>query len=329
LAAPRRTNRNPFMKFRQSLSILATFTFAATVLQAQDHHAKIALEDGTSLRTSPLIIPTRSGICAVINFFLDGTLIYRTARTYIMSGEKAADDCPVTIRLTGYQPQDVVLREGSLVVLKRLGEHHEGATVSKTSLDVPKAARKAYESGVAATIAKKLPAAQKHFENAVALYPRYATAWCELGELLAEQKRTDEARSAYNHAVEADPKYIRPYVEIARLELSLKRNQEAAAIADRGIAQNPMEYDPGIFFYSAVANFNLKLLEPAEKSAARAVDLDTTHKIPRAELLLGRILLVKGDPKGAAVHMRRYVALSPKASDAGEVQQMIARIGVQ
>lgn len=312
------------MKFR-----LAVFFLASSLLYADDHRAKIVLEDGTSLRTTPMIVPTRTGICAILNFFLDGTIIYRTAFVHIMSGQKENDQCPVMIRLNGYQPYEALLTEGMVVVLKRVGEHHEGVTVSRTSIEVPKAARKAYESGVAAVISKKFPAAQKHLENAVALYPKYASAWIELGGVFIQEKQFDDARNAYNKALEADPKYMRPYVELARLELSLSHSQEAADIAARALALNTMEYDPGIFFYAGVANFNLKKFDVAEKLALRAVDLDTTHQIPRSELLVGRILIAKGDLKGAAEHLRKYLALNPKAPDTAEVQQMIARTGVQ
>jgi tetratricopeptide (TPR) repeat protein len=232
------------------------------------------------------------------------------------------------IRLNGYQPYEALLTEGAVVILKRLGEHHEGVTVSRTSLEVPKPARKEYESGVAAVISKKFPAAQKHLENAVALYPKYASAWIELGGVFIELKQFDDARNAYSKAIEADPKYMRPYVELARLELSLGHNQPAADIAERAIATNPMEYDPGIFFYSGVANFNLRKFDVAEKQALRAVDLDTTHQIPRSELLLGRILFAKGDMKGSSEHLRKYLAQNPKTPDAAEVQQLIARTGV-
>jgi Tfp pilus assembly protein PilF len=308
------------------MGILMMGSFTVPVMHAEEYIAKLALEDGSSFRTNPLIIPSRSGVCVITGFFGSGTVTYRTAPGSIFNGVKASDTCPVTIHLKGYRTEEVTLRSSALVVLKRLGEHSEGATVSLTGLNVPKGARKAYDAGVEAMIAKKWPAAQKQFESAVVIYPKYSAAWCDLGEVLQEQAKSQEARAAYGKAIEADPKYMRPYVEFTRLELSLGRNQEAAAIANQGMEQNPLEHEPAIYFYSAVANFNLTQLDVAEKRVTKAIDLDTLQRIPRAELLLGRILFAKGDRSGAAEHMKKYVEISPKAPDSDDVKKIIARI---
>ena len=61
------------------------------------------------------------------------------------------------------------------IVLERM-EKAQGATVSATSLNAPKNAKKAYDKGHRAVENNKLPEAQQNLEKAVQLYPRYAAA---------------------------------------------------------------------------------------------------------------------------------------------------------
>jgi len=88
---------------------------------------------------------------------------------------------------------------------------------------------------------------------------------------------------------------------------------------------DPVEF-PGIFYYDAVANYELKHAEAAEKSVRRAIELDTDHDYPAAEALLGKVLAGKGDSRGALEHFTKYVRLAPKAEDVPAIRQRIAEL---
>jgi tetratricopeptide (TPR) repeat protein len=75
-----------------------------------------------------------------------------------------------------------------------------------------------------------------------------------------------------------------------------------------------------------VASFNLKQLDAAEKSARQTIELDPNHELPRAEHLLGTVLAAKGDRRGAIEHLRKYLEIAPKSTDAAEVKQRIAEL---
>ena len=235
-----------------------------------------------------------------------------------------ADACSVTIRLKGYQTTQVTLRNDAVVVLKRIGDN-EGSVVSMTALKAPEEAKKAYGKGVVAMTNEKWAAAQKQFERAVAIYPEYAGAWSDLGEVLHKQSQAEQARAAWQHALDADPKYIKPYLQLTRLDLEEKRIEDAAALAERALAMNPVEF-PAIYFYHAAATYALKRFEAAEKSARRTIDLDSHHEFPRAELLLGSVLAAKGDRAGAVEHLKKYLELWPKAPDIVQVNEAISQL---
>ncbi|MGO9097661.1 MAG: tetratricopeptide repeat protein [Bryobacteraceae bacterium] len=298
---------------------------AGASLAQNQYHAKIALEDGTPLPTTPLITVQLSEqlrtTCRIYNVFGNGDVIYQVV--YMRYASTQPDECPVTIRLKGYQTLNVTLRDGAAIVLKRVGGDHEGSTVSASALHAPPEARKAYEKGVAAMSDQKWAKAQQDFERAVAAYPDYAPAWTDLGETLSQQSKPKEARAAWERAVQADPKYVKPYLQLIRMALSDNRNEDASQLAERAMEVNSLEF-PAIFFYHAVANLNLHHLDVAEKSALRAIELDANHEIPRAEHLVGTLLAARGDRQGAIQHLNKYLELSPKASDADKVRQLIA-----
>jgi Flp pilus assembly protein TadD len=321
----------------------------AQLTLARKHTAKIVLEDGTPLTGTPEVIPTlnREGLGACfspgygggsdvagngrLEVFGNGTVEYVVrgqsnpgcVYSACLDGE-AGDSCPVRIRLAGYRTTEATLRQDAVIVLKRVGDN-EGTSVSITAVNAPKEAKKAYDTGVAAMSHKKWDAAQKDFERAVADYPQYAQAWSDLGEALMQDLKPQEARAACEHALEADPKYLKPYVQLARLALSEGRIEDAGRITTRALALNPVEF-PGLYYYDAVVDLRLKRLDDAEKSARRAVDLDSNHEVPLAESLLGTLLAAKGDRSGAIEHYKKYLQVSPNATDADLVKRRIAEL---
>jgi cytochrome c-type biogenesis protein CcmH/NrfG len=56
----------------------------------------------------------------------------------------------------------------------------------------------------------------------------------------------------------------------------------------------------------------------------RAIDLDKDHEVPRAEYLLGTVLIAKRDRAGALQHLNKYLEIVPKAPDAEQVKKTIA-----
>jgi tetratricopeptide (TPR) repeat protein len=315
------------MRLTTRLGVCAIALAGASVAWGQ-FNAKIVTEDGSPLPSTPQIEPELSGRlwpnCLIRNVFGNGNVVYLPDWRSRPYDSRTADVCPVVILLEGYRRAQVTLRDGAVIVLKRIGDH-EGSTVSMTALKAPEDARKAYDKGVAAMSRKKWSAAQAEFERAVAVYPDYAAAWSDLGEAFREQSKLTEARGAYERAQKADPKYVKPYLQLARLALAEGRMQDALRITGSALELNPIEF-PGIFFYHAVASFNLKQLDAAEKSARQTIELDPNHELPRAEHLLGTVLAAKGDRRGAIEHLRKYLEIAPKSTDAAEVKQRIAEL---
>jgi tetratricopeptide (TPR) repeat protein len=86
-----------------------------------------------------------------------------------------------------------------------------------------------------------------------------------------------------------------------------------------------VEY-PGIYYFYAVAHYELKHADVAEKAVRRAIELDKDHEYPGAEALLGKVLADKGDSRGAMDHFTKYLRLAPKADDVPAIRQRMAEL---
>jgi len=211
------------------------------------------------------------------------------------------------------------------IVLHRIAGVDEGSSISVTSMMAPKDARKAYEHGLQSLLKNKPSDAAKDFEKAVAVYPKYADAWVSLGKVRLEQQSFEPARAALKKAMESDPKLVAPYVELGLLAAKDANWQESGKYLDRAVELDPVDF-PQAWYADAVANYNLKKYDAAEKSAREAMKLDPRHANPRSGYLLGLVLAEKKDYPGAAAELTAYMKLAPNAPDLAQVKDQLGQI---
>ena len=241
-------------------------------------------------------------------------------------------NCEIRANLAGFSSGAVRLfNQGpadspdiGVIVLSRIAGV-EGSSISVTSMMAPKEARKAYEHGLQALLKNKPGDAAKDFEKAVAVYPQYADAWVELGRIRIEQQSMAPARAALMQAMSCDPKLVTPYVELGLLAAKDANWPESGKYLDRAVELDPVDY-PQAWYTDAVANYNLKKYDAAEKGARMAVKLDLRHANPRSEYLLGLVLAEKQDYAGAAAELKNYMNLAPNAPDLAQVKDQLVQI---
>src|SRR5205814_8938157 len=190
-----------------------------------------------------------------------------------------------------------------------------GVTISAVSLQAPKDAKKAYDKGRDLLKKKKAPEAEKELEKAVQIYPKYSTAWFELGRIKESQNDVEGARKAYGQALAADPKFLNPYRQLAVISVKEQKWQDVADTISRLIKLDPVDF-PDAFFYNSVANYYLKNYDEAEKSVREAQKLDSQNRMPKSTQLLGIILAEKQDYAGAAEQIKKYLTCLPAGQEA-------------
>jgi Flp pilus assembly protein TadD len=246
--------------------------------------------------------------------------------------DRAFMHCDLRAKLPGYKSETISLAnrrpmddpDVGTIILRRLTPV-EGQVVSVTALAAPKDARNAYEKGRQALKANKPDDARKDFEKASRIYPKYAAAWCELGKLQLQRRRVEDARRLFETAIRADPKYLDPYLQLAALQAVAGQWPELAETTGAALGLDPHDY-PQAYYLNALANFNIRNTDAAEKSAREAERLDTRHQFPGSWQVLGRILDIRRQFAEAAAQMREYLRLVPRAPDAAAVRMRLAQI---
>jgi tetratricopeptide (TPR) repeat protein len=286
--------------------------------------ARIVLEDGSPLTSSPLFlsVPGSQANCVGQQFFMGGTLRLRISPIPIQG--EPQQGCDISVVLSGYRRFTGYVKEGTVIVLRRIGPN-EGSSISAVSLNAPVDARKQYEAGESAAGKRKWPLAEEHFRNAVALYPQYALAWSELGQVLQQEGRLPEATEAFLKARAADSVYIKPVVQLARAS-SLQGNwEDEMRISEEALKMHPVEF-PAAYYYHAEAVYHLGKLEDAERLTREALRLDPGGTCPESVVLLGEIFERQGNTHDAIIEYRNYLKVAPHGEQAKQVRDALARL---
>jgi TolA-binding protein len=210
------------------------------------------------------------------------------------------------------------------IVLHRLA-NVEGLTISVTSALAPKDAHKAYEKGVAAASKRNAEEAQKNFEKAVELYPKYSAAWFDLGQIHEQRDQAEEARKAYLQAIAVEPKFVRPYERLSWLALREAKWQELVDRTDQWLRLDPAN-SPDAYYLSSIGNLQSEHFDVAEKNAREAIRMDPAKKNMRTRYVLGLALAQKQEFTAAAQALKMFLDASPDAKEAETVRKQLAQV---
>ena len=250
----------------------------------------------------------------------------------------AAGFRPSSISLVDLTPSASTVDVGSIVV-QRVTKI-KGTTLSAIPYKAPPNARKAYEKGFEAAKNGKLDEARKFFEQAVAIYPGYASAWFQLGAVFEKEDQKDSARAAYTQATTVDTRFLPPYLSLASMAYEAGNWTEVLRLTGHILDFDLLNYgnfagyvldldewnSAGAYFYNAVANYKLNKFEEAEKSALKAERADLPTNYPQLHLLLAEIFARKKDYGVAIWELRTYLELVPHAKNGDLIRERLAKL---
>jgi tetratricopeptide (TPR) repeat protein len=254
-------------------------------------------------------------------------------RTTTLREQRALRDCEVQAVLGGFSSEIVELAsrlntmesaDVGRIVLHRL-EHVEGTSISVTSALAPSGARKALEKGREAEGKKNWDHALQALQKAVQIYPKYATAWFELGRVQMVKNDADAAKLSFQQAVAADAKYVPPYQGLAELAFQAKQWPEVVHTTEEMLALNPVSF-PAAYLFNAIANYYLPNLEAAEKSARQGIKMDSEHQIAKLRYVLGIVLLKEKDYAQASIYFHEYMRLTTESAELEAANKQLAEI---
>ena len=238
----------------------------------------------------------------------------------------------IRISAPGYLPINKVYK-GSLdfigsnkagtFILKRFG-NIQGTSLSATNAAAPAKARKQYSKALKAIEKKKFDLAESRLHNAVEIYPGFASAWTQLGQIYRQKGVPEKAMEAYSEASKADSQYTPPILGRLEVEVGMTRYEEAVRTAEALLVLDPTLGDA--HFYKAVSHYSLGQKEEALRSAQAAVE--SPHTPPAtAHFLLGALLGNKGDYPTAIKHLQLYLTVDQTSARAEQARILLAEMG--
>lgn len=241
------------------------------------------------------------------------------------------EGCTVSASLSGFRSDTLTVTERNLRDDPELGSvwlhlangRASGTALSATSAAAPKKAERLFEKAHAAMLEQNPKRAQNALEEAVRIYPEFADAWYQLGKLLMASSQN--AQEAFSKAVAADPQFVPPYEELAQLEAQLQKWKEAAENTSNAVRLEPSG-TARLWYFDALANYQLSKLEAAKASAIKSLDMDPRHYIPNTEQLLAVILAQEGDYDGALNHLRNCLTYVKTGPNVSFLNQQIAQV---
>jgi len=206
---------------------------------------------------------------------------------------------------------------------------HDNGVANNVALDavsdVPAKARDAYKLASKALDANNVEEGMRQLQIVVAAVPKFADGWTNLGSVYEMRGMPMEAKDALQHAIEANPKAPAPYLRLARVANKLG-DWDTAAKSEDSLLGIEKRFYPEIYLHQAITRFEKKDMAGAEESIKTLQSMDPRHKQVRAEYILGRIALAKGDVPAAKEHIANYIKLDAVARDLPQIQALLASL---
>ena len=181
------------------------------------------------------------------------------------------------------------------------------ATVSVRQLQhkVPAEAQKEFSKGNAASIKGDQPSALDHFQKAARLDPEFADAFNGIGMTDAALGQLPQAADQFQKAIDLVPDHPGAAANLSIVLCKLKQYHEAGEMARRALKLNP-----GLLKLRYVLGISL-VNEGGDKVEALNNLQRATEEVPRAHLLVAKILADSGRREDAARHLEDYLRSSP------------------
>jgi Flp pilus assembly protein TadD len=227
----------------------------------------------------------------------------------------------VTLLLAPATRAQAELAQGQQLFAEGRFEEAEPLLDAATRAD-PRNAGAWNQLGLARHAIKRFEAALPAFERALALVPGDPLVLDNIGVCRFELQDFTKAGFAFRSALEKNPEDSRARLFLGRIALAL--GDDAGAEREFAAAVAVAKPDPLACFHQGLFYFQGRRLDDAERSFARAVELDPLFA--GAHLNLGLVLQRKGDKAGAQKHLARFRELSEISSADERMRQRVTSL---
>lgn len=188
---------------------------------------------------------------------------------------------------------------------------------------IPEKARKEVDKGMELMDKREFDKATEHFQKALAIYPKYARAWNNIGVIKAKAGDRAGAKEAWQKAIEGDDRFSFAYFNLARMSIADKQPQEAEALLTKGLRSDPMNGE-GLFLLAS-AQFLQSHFEEALVTARKVHGVDHKQYVD-SHLVAAQALAKLGKSSDALEEYNTYLKEFPDSPKAAQVRQSMSQL---
>jgi tetratricopeptide (TPR) repeat protein len=195
------------------------------------------------------------------------------------------------------------------------------ATVSASGLKVPRKAMKAYEKGNEVLKQADIAEAEKHFREALKIYPQFEDAENRLGLVLMVQGKKEEGKAAFERAIKINDHYAAALVNLAKVAVDTRNFKEAYGFSQKALSTEPL--NPGALFVAIESAYFSGNYQEAI-SYTRTLHTLPHGKYGLAHFLAGKALQAQKQDSPALVEYQTFVQEDPTDPNALQARELMS-----
>ncbi len=196
-------------------------------------------------------------------------------------------------------------------------------SMSAAEMNIPENARKEMDKAMEYFDKNQYKDADKHFQKAVEIYPKYARAWNNIGVIKAKGGDRPGAVEAWKKAIDADDKFASAYFNLARVSIANKQPAEAQALIEKGLSSNPNDVE-GLFLLTSALAMQGKW--DAALDAAKKVHAKDHKNYVDVHMIAAQGYAGKNQPKEAIAEYELFLKEDPDSPKTAMVRQKMAQL---
>ncbi len=220
-------------------------------------------------------------------------------------------------------PSETSHQERIAVKLKKTTAPAPGGNVATTALGIPAKASQEFVKGTQEMSQSNWESAKAHFSAAIQEYPKYDSAYNNLGVVEMQLKNTDAAAQAFSKAAELNDKNVDALTNLAQIRFQQKQYDTVKELLSKALTVQPN--NPKTLTLLAYSQFQTKDFDAA-LATAQKVHQGDADKYPFAHFIAARVLEIKGDQQGAKAEYETFLKEAPDSPQAPLAKEALVRL---
>jgi tetratricopeptide (TPR) repeat protein len=158
-------------------------------------------------------------------------------------------------------------------------------------------------------------------EEAIKIYPDFAVAYNQKGNILLLQNKYEAGLEAFSNAIRINPEYLEAKLNFGIALFHLKDFKKSSQVFT-DVLQVKSDY-PLANMYLGISLIGLKDIAEAEVQLKKAISSGGKQNVALAHRYLGGIYLERHQEKDALDELQKYLELFPKATDAAKIKSIV------